>query len=191
MAVTPGVLNYLFPKATIYAFEPIEENCRIIKAKFFSKNIVLEETALSNKMGKATFYKNYCGPASSLLPLKQKFKKKYKFLSEAEKIEVKTTTLDVYFKNRKIKEKIFLKIDVQGVEDLVLEGGKNFLRKVSIIHIETSFKGIYKGQCLFEEIYNYLTKLGFRYLGEIPGSDFYPSFEPRGWVNSIFMRENL
>lgn len=184
------VLNYLFPKAMIYAFEPIKENCQLIKANFFPKNLVLENIALSNKPGKAAFYKNYYLPGSSLLPLEQKFKKKYKFLSKTERIEVKTTTLDNYFKNREIKEDVFLKIDVQGAENLVLKGGKNFLKRVSIIHIEVLFDRLYKGQGFFEEIYNYLTKLGFRYLGEIPGSEFYPSFELRDGVNSIFINSN-
>lgn len=185
------VLNYLFPEATIYAFEPVKENCRIIKKRITSDKIILNNVALSNKKGKTTFYKNFYSPASSMLLLRQKYKDKYKFMSKTKKIKVKTTTLDNYFQNKKIKGKVLLKIDTQGTERLILEGGKNLLSKVAIIHIETSFEELYKYQCLFKDIYDYLTSFGFKYAGEIRESQFYPSFRLQSQVNSIFFNPKL
>ena len=181
------VLNYLFPKAMIYAFEPIEESAKIILKSYPSEKIIVENLALSNRTGVAIFYKNYYLPSSSLLPLKQPYKKRYRL---KKKIKVKTTTLDSYFKGQALKKHVFLKIDVQGNEGLVLEGGKNFIKKVSVIHIETASKRQYKGQQLFAEIYNYLTDLGFEYSGAISDSEFYPSFKPLGRFNAIFINSS-
>lgn len=181
------VLNYIFPKASIYAFEPIIENCKIIRSNISSEKLVIENIALNNREGKATFYKNKFLPASSLLPVEKNYSKKYKLISKSKKTIVSTTTLDKYFENKKIKDSVFLKIDTQGAEGAILEGGLNFLKKVAIVHVETSFDELYKEQDLFKDIYSRLINLGFSYAGESKEAEFYPSFKPRARVNSIFI----
>lgn len=184
-------LHYLFPEATIYAFEPLEAESAKIKSKIKSENVIAENVALSNKIGTATFYKSNCSPVSSMLPPLPKYAKRLESLSKFERITVKTTTLDSYFKNINLTGMVFLKIDTQGTEKLILEGGVNFLKDVSIIHIETSFVGLYKNQCLFKDVYNHLTKLGFKYMGSVNEAHFYPIFEPHEVINSIFLKPGI
>lgn len=174
------VLNYLFPEAIIYAFEPLKENCRLIRNKINPQKLILSNLALSNKKGEAVFYRYQNLSLSSLLPLKKKMK--------VGKMKVKTTTLDDYFKNKKLAEKIFLKIDTQGTEKLILEGGKKLLKKVAVIHLEASFRKLYQNQSLFNDIHGFLTKQGFRYFGEIEEAEFYPFFGLRDQKNTVFMR---
>lgn len=183
------VLNYLFPKATIYAFEPIKSECLLINKRLKNSNIFVENVALSNKIGKTKFFVNEHNPSSSMLQLLKHARNNIPtFLGKEKKITVKATTLDYYFKNKKIRKDVFMKIDVQGAEKMVFEGGKNFLRYISIIHIETSFSKIYKNQCLFEDIYNFLTSYGFVYFGSVNDSNFYPSFKLPLQENSIFIK---
>lgn len=184
-------LHYLFPEADLHAFEPVKENCRLIKSKIHSKKLLINKVALSNKVGKSNFFKNEYLPASSILPFNSNYSIKYNFMDKVTLEEVNTTTLDVYFKNKKIKNNIFLKVDTQGAEGLVLKGGKNFLEKVAIIHVETSFDELYLNQDKFDEIYSYLFGLEFKYFGDVKDSDFYPFFSPEHRVNSIFVNTKL
>lgn len=180
-----SAVGSLFPNAKIYAFEPIEENYRTIKSKSLQNPIIVEKVAISNKNGRIKFYKNSYLPTSSLLPLEDVYEHKFPV---AKKIQVETITLDSYFKDISLSEKIFLKIDTQGSELQVLQGAAKLLEKVSIIHIETNFSDYYIGQCLFGDIYNFLTKLGFVYKGSVPDGQFYPDFNLKLQENSIFIK---
>lgn len=181
------VLHHLFPASTIYAFEPIKTEADKIKA-LNSENIIVENIALSNKSTEATFFKHGFGPVSSLLSPLPAYEKKLEELDSFEKVIVKTTTLDTYFKNKKIRGLVFLKLDTQGTEKLILEGGEKFLEKVSVIHIETSFIKLYKDQSLFKDVYDFLTEHGFEYKGSDNEAYFYPVFGEREIVNSVFIR---
>lgn len=184
------VLHSIFPKAALYVFEPSERNCQKIAAKIPSTKLVINNFALSDKKGVSNFidYENHS--LSSLLPLVKK-ERIYKGTSQISRSKVRTTTLDKYFNNSKIKPHIFLKIDTQGTEEQILRGGKQFLKQISIIHIEISFEEIYKGQKLFDGIYEYLRGLGFVYAGESKESHFYPIFLPANQVNAIFVNKQL
>lgn len=184
-------LNYLFPQAKIYAFEPIENNYKLLKKTLTSKNITINKIALSNRVGNSIFYINNYTPASSMLPIEEKYKGKYPFLATTIKTKAGTTTLDSYFKKIKHSEMILLKIDTQGTENLILQGGKEFIKNVFIIHIETSFDKMYKNQGTFDDIYKFLTSLGFIFMGEARESQFYPTFNLSTGCNSIFVNKKL
>lgn len=64
---------------------------------------------------------------------------------------------------------IFLKIDTQGYEMQVLEGGKNLLNRISGVQIEMSLTPLYQGQKLYLDVIHYLTNLGFELWNVIPG----------------------
>jgi len=182
------VLHFLFPNAMIYAFEPIQEESNKIRSKVRHTNLIIENSALSNKIGKTSFFVNDFSPASSILSISKECIQDCNKMSRIKKIEVLTTTLDTFFRNKNLKKDVFLKIDTQGSEKLILEGGKDVLQKVAIIHIEICFSHLYKNQTNFEEIYKILTNAGFNFIGSILESDFYPFFGPRKFENYIFLR---
>ena len=62
-----------------------------------------------------------------------------------------------------------VKIDVQGAEHLVLAGAVETLAKSALIWTEVSFKPLYEGSCVFEEIYKTLDMAGFRMVSLDPG----------------------
>ena len=184
-------LHYLLPNAIIYAFEPIIEELEYAKENIRSEKLVPVNMALSNKKGDSTFYINDYSPASSFMPLSSSYKKEAKHLGKTKKINVLTTTLDDFFKNKLLEKNIFLKIDTQGSEKLILTGGKKTLKKILIIEVETSFREQYKNQCYFEDIYAFLILMNYVYIGNISLSQFYPLFNLPYSENSVFVNKNL
>lgn len=76
------------------------------------------------------------------------------------KIKIDAKTLD----SLNIKNINFIKIDVQGAELKILEGGKNSLKDCMGIEAEVSFIEIYKNQPLFGDIYNYAINNNFMFV---------------------------
>lgn len=74
-------------------------------------------------------------------------------------IEVDTLTSQLNKKN--ITEVDFIKIDTQGSELDILEGGLDFLSRAVGIEVEMEFVEVYKGQPLFDEVHSFLTRNGF------------------------------
>ena len=116
----------------VFAFEPDPKNFEYlqknIKLNEFN-NIFLEKKAVSNNLTKTKLFKDpqNLGGHSLIDPGKGN-----------ESIEVETTTLDNYFKdfNQKID---FIKIDVEGAEDKVIQGGMNFFKNNYYLKMITEF----------------------------------------------------
>jgi len=177
-------LSIVIPGVKIYSLEPIAKYSRIIKDKNIP-NCVVVRAAANNRNGSALFYESSFPPASSLLPLKKEFRDKFPLKV---KKEVQILTLNSYFGKRKLERKVFLKIDVQGMELNVLKGASKILDKIDIIYVETAREGIYQGEPNFSEVYSYLIKRGFRYFGEMLESEFYPNFGLKRYSNSLFLK---
>jgi FkbM family methyltransferase len=62
-----------------------------------------------------------------------------------------------------------IKIDVQGLEHLVIKGGGNTLSRAKAVFTEVSFRPLYEGSSLFHEIHQMLTALGFAMTALEPG----------------------
>jgi FkbM family methyltransferase len=115
------------PKGNHFGFEPIPDLNGVLFEKYADQqNITISSVALSNENGEAEF--NYVKNAPAYSGLK---KRKYATKNpDIQKIKVKTQTLDSYFEEMGINQKIDLvKIDVEGAEMMVLQGAKNTLAK--------------------------------------------------------------
>ena len=168
----------LFPHAKVYAFEPRPDNCakavELIK-NYKKQSIYLEQLALSNQNGKATFYlsegqpetikdtKNwdYGNKSSSLLPPSEEMKKHTEWLQFKNKIEVETMKLSDYVFKNKISSIDFAHMDVQGAELMVLEGAGNFLSKIKIVWLEVEVVELYKDQPLKNVIEQFMERNEF------------------------------
>ena len=75
---------------------------------------------------------------------------------------LKVQKLDTLLPSIQNKEvNIFAKIDAQGFEQKVLAGASESLKKIRILQLEMSFKKLYADDVLFQEMYQYMNKLGF------------------------------
>jgi len=134
--------------------EPNPENAELIKRKMkkFSKRFSLDECALSDKHEKATI--SLEGSSSTVSPV----------IKENELSSViHTTTLDDLLQKRDLlNEKIFVKMDVEGAEHMVLLGAKNTIKNknaifaISCYHKSTDlvdFYNIFKDELNQRKIY--------------------------------------
>jgi FkbM family methyltransferase len=84
-------------------------------------------------------------------------------------------------------KRVFLKLDVQGFEYQVLQGAKQFLRRVSGIQIELSLVPLYDGEYLFHPMLHDLEERGYDLWSIVPGfSD--PETSRLLQVDAIFFR---
>ena len=181
----------LYPDAVIYSFEPLPGpyNQLLINTKSFSKfnpyNI-----ALSDHKGTTKMYSNDFSQSSSILEMAESHKKAFPHSTNATPVKVKVQTLDAIFNGVELDTDILLKIDVQGSEKQVLDGGTETIKKVKVIIIETSYISLYKDQSLFGDIHNYLAELGFRFHGNL-GQLLHPTDGSILQGDSVFINHKM
>ena len=82
-----------------------------------------------------------------------------------ERIRCRVRTLDDLLLEVDWTEAIdLLKVDVQGAELLVLRGAERTLPRVRMVFVEVSFRPLYEGAAVFEEVYALLRENGLRML---------------------------
>lgn len=179
-----------FPNATFWCFEPLQDAFRQLEHAARSNaamNVI--NAAVSDHCGKSAIFKNSFTPSSSMLPMAELHKTEFPFTARFSVETVDVITLDSFFEQRELAGKVFLKVDVQGLELQVLKGAVALLKKVSAIVLEASFKPLYQGQSTFDDIYMFLRAEGFHYhgsLGALP-SKLYPGLNLQ--EDSIFFRQ--
>ncbi len=83
---------------------------------------------------------------------------------------VRITTLDALARRHyPAGDRLFLKLDVQGYERNVLEGGRDSLDRVVGLRAELSVLKCYEGEPLLCDMLPYLYDLGFKLTGIEPG----------------------
>ena len=162
-----GKVLSVFPNALIHCFEPLTTAFSQLKIYFdHLPNVVLYNYGLGVADDEKMIFKNEYSPSSSLLEMLDLHKSNFDFAVNVVQENISIRKLDDFFKTT-IARPLLLKIDVQGYEKYVLDGGESVLQQADLIIIETSFYPLYSGQPLFDEIYQYLTKLEFQYAGNV------------------------
>ena len=156
----------LLPDAMIYSFEPLPDCYEELVASFAGKQRFKGfNLALGNETGKIKMNRNDFSPSSSLLPMAELHKKSFPFTQKELVQEVSIARLDDVGSNLELRKPILIKLDVQGFEDKVIAGGMSIIERADILLIELSMEQLYENQPLFEDIYQTLVKLGFKYRG--------------------------
>jgi FkbM family methyltransferase len=151
--------------------EPTPELAIYLRSVFNREEFKVIENAISDEnYGSVDFKINVYGETSSILDLKSGMAELSGIDTRLEKtIKVSTRTLDSVAKELKFTEIDLIKIDVQGVEHLVLKGGKETLENTIYVWVELSFKPLYFGSSVFHEIYTLMEENGFILLELSPG----------------------
>jgi FkbM family methyltransferase len=143
----------------VFAFEPDPSNFEIlgenVKINNY-QNIILEEKAVGDKHGRVTLYQSDNPGNHRLFPQTKQTKGE---------VEVELTSLDKYFIDSNLAEKIsFIKIDVEGLEFSVLNGMKNILKNNKKIKILFEFvpENIMEVGFAPIGVLNLLTSIGFK-----------------------------
>lgn len=163
-------INEILPTARIISFEPINhcyhellKNTSDIQVKAF--NFSLGD---ANEQAEINISKQ--SPSSSLLEMADLHKSAFAGTEYSTKETITVKRLDDVASELGDLKNCLIKIDVQGFEDRVIKGGRETLKKADLIVIETTFQELYKGQLLFNGIYNLLAELGFEFKGNISQS---------------------
>ncbi|MBS2027838.1 MAG: FkbM family methyltransferase [Deltaproteobacteria bacterium] len=108
--------------------------------------------------------------SSSMLPMLSKHlanapDSKYTRVEQVPMDTLDELTVDL----RKQFERLYLKIDVQGLEGQVLDGAAETLSRVRALECELSLVPLYEGQSMFTEIVDRLQRSGFGLVSIEPG----------------------
>jgi FkbM family methyltransferase len=131
-----------FPETKIFAFEPHPVNALCLKNSILENridNLSLQEFGLSDKEGVATLYLDESDSGGHSLISSNMWNNK----RTTKEIEIKLHCLDEWFVEKKISALDVLKIDVQGAEPAVFDGGMRVLQKYQPdILIEIQFSSL-------------------------------------------------
>jgi len=155
-----------FRPDTTYVFEPLPRCRADLEARAATiPNLKIIPLALSDQSGRKPLYENSYHPASSLLRVSPMSKVEFPQTAVETPTIVEVARLDDVLETQPLEPDIFIKIDVQGMEDAVIRGGQRVLGRAKCVLVEMSFVPMYEGQPLFEEVHRLLEGLGFRFAG--------------------------
>jgi FkbM family methyltransferase len=119
--------------------------------------------ALSDRDGSTLLRINVSDETTSLLPIKSDLPQHQGIdLSVRSTVTCAVRTLDSVFCQWSSSDLTLLKLDVQGVENRVIAGGKTTLSKTEMVWTEVSFVALYEGSCLFHELHAQMYDEGFK-----------------------------
>ena len=159
-------LSDFFQPAAVHAFEPLP-SCQAALAALRQRlpTLAVHPVALADDPGQATFFENGYAPASSLLRVSDLSRRVFPETDRETAVTVTLARLDDVLPVENLEPDILIKVDVQGVEDRVIEGGRAVFSAAKVVLVEMSFVPIYQGQPLFEEVHRLLEGCGLRLAG--------------------------
>ena len=180
IGITACELNDLFPKALIYAFEPVPDTFIKLKKRTFSRtSIKCFETALGNEICSKMID---IGTRSDLVSFVES-------TNSGNEIKIKVDTLDQITQVKNIKRIDFLKIDTEGFDLEVLKGAEKLLMKqrIEFIQVETKLGGPAKRFVPLQKFNEFLNPLGYDLMGCFEQEGWH-LFSPLYYCNALFMK---
>lgn len=157
-----------FPGVTIYSFEPISE-CYEQLVQMSQRQPTLHpiELALSDRDGEAEFWLSHYRGSSSFQKVLPMHLDVWPFTEIEDNVTMRVARLDSMASELDLTPPVFAKLDVQGHELSVINGGRETLSKCQRIMVECNFAPLYEGQPTFDQLYDSLHSLGFLFDGFI------------------------
>ncbi len=159
-------IREVFPEAFIYSFEPLRDAHRSLVSEMRGdKRFRAFNFALGAENSRVIIHRSGSSASSSLRPMLDTHVAVWPSTAETGTEEVEVRQLDSL--DLELAPDLLVKIDVQGFEDKVIEGGLKTLSTADFVIAEVSFIPLYEGQPLFEQIYELLSAIGFAYRGNL------------------------
>jgi len=150
-----------FPRATIHAFEPLTAHQVAFERAVQSlPAIQLHKIALGRRAETLPMQVASISDSSSLLPFSESLTKVFGITRQREE-KVPVVPLDHYVEAEKLPAPDLIKLDVQGYELAILEGGLRCLQAARFVISEVSFIPFYQGQPLFADVVAFMDQQGF------------------------------
>lgn len=156
-----------FPDATVYCFEPQKESAERLKrrTKRWQKRVKLFEIGLWREEGVKEMQVLPYRDASSFIRLPRQV---FDQIPNIASRDINLKTMDGFVAEQKIEKIDLVKIDVEGAEKEVLEGGRNAFRdKIENVFIEIDpwRKNIDLRLPYLIEVFSFFHEAGFRFVG--------------------------
>jgi FkbM family methyltransferase len=159
-------MHKILPNATIHSFEPLNSVYPLLVEDTKNiKNIVTYHCALGDTNEEIEMYENEYSLSSSLLVVDDIHKQNFPHAKNTVKTMAHVKRMDDVLDISKLAKPLLVKIDVQGFEDKVIDGGQEVMKFADAAVIEVSVVELYKGQPLFHAVYERMYALGFEYAG--------------------------
>jgi len=161
-----GEMRNLGFKGEIISFEPMKAAFgKLEKNASGDANWKVYNYSIGERDGQTTINVAKNSVSSSLLDNLPQLTESAPEAHFVEKETIEIHKLDSIFYDLNLKDKkIYLKIDTQGYEEMVLLGAEKSLEFVTGIQIEMSFIPSYEGSITFDKMKNKLNDLGFHLL---------------------------
>ena len=174
------------PKSLTIAFEPSSSNLRVLTRNIsindLEKNIKVVSTPLTNK--KNIFQEMKEGQfieGGALNSFGEKFDFEGKEFKPTMKYSLLGTTINYYLENSILDIPDYIKIDVDGIEHLILEGGDKFLNNKKVKSLSIEINENFKEQ--YNKVLNLMNKYEFKLLHKKHNDDM---FSEQSKFNKIF-----
>ena len=147
------------PTIHIKAFEPIPQVCELYRQRIQNTNATLFNTALSNTVGKQSFFVyGNSFKESGTSSLYRQPTLEAQGVRPMEEITITKTTTDLFCRKNKISKIDFMKIDVEGHELSVLQGARHMLKNKRIQAIQFEYGYTFHGSNItLKSVFDYLS----------------------------------
>lgn len=164
------VYHEMFPNAVIHAFEPIPENYNKLVANLSGiSRIHTYNLALGSENGNKSLNTSPYLDASSFLDMADLHKSAYPGSDFSGSKDVPVWTLDDMIQLSG-NETVLIKMDTQGYEAKIIEGGKKVFGMAQAVIMEVCFQPLYEGAPTFDDLYLIMTSLGYDFRGNLEQS---------------------
>ncbi|GAV19882.1 2-O-methyltransferase NoeI [Mariprofundus micogutta] len=182
-----------FPSARLFCFEPLPNAFTALESwkKETGKDVTIFNVALGDNEGVVAMNLHVDhSTSSSILQSTRNNDELFPETANQTKIDVKMTTLDKALSSlsNMLVEDIFIKVDVQGFEVKVIEGGQGIFRLAKAVILEVCVESLYDGQSEFTTILGKMEKLGFKYSGNL--QQYYDKQDGRTqFFDAVFLKK--
>ena len=151
----------------VIAFEPLAESYAELERRALeSSRIRCFRLALGDENGRVELHRSAWRDTSSLLPVAETIRSEFPLAAQIEGTEtVEVARLDDVVAAHALPLPDLVKIDVQGVEDRVLRGAVESMVDATVCVIEVSFRPLYEGSALFDDVYAAMRDAAFELVG--------------------------
>lgn len=163
-----AIARHFCPQASIISFEPLAscQDALLRMSRQDARHRALP-FALGRRSGQAEIHRSAFSPSSSLLPMGDLHRREFPHTAETTAETIDIRRLDDLADDLSLTTPIVAKIDVQGSELDVFEGGATTFRRCAALIVELSYFPLYEEQPLFDAVYERLKSLGFVYRGSL------------------------
>jgi FkbM family methyltransferase len=161
------MITRVLPGVSVICFEPLRREFLQLGSRLRGiPGAQAFNVALGDKEGTLEMYRSARSQSSSVRPMAGLHKEAFPESARGTRERVEVRRLDG-MEELSLRPEILIKIDAQGYEDKVLAGAECVVAKARAAIIEVSFRELYEGQPLFDEVHATLKKKGYRYMGNL------------------------